>query len=240
MNYKEYVQQVSFRYYQPMMHPKGFASLSKILRSFNLSLEILNTRLPVRHKEAQQKLSTLLGIQRMSTFAIAAIINEAVSRMRDEESFVNVGVWHGFTLLAGMSQNPQKTCVGIDNFSKFGGPKDEFLERFQQRKSANHFFYEMDYRAYFAEIHEGAIGCYLYDGDHSYENQLEGLRLAEPTFSKDCVIVIDDINRSAPRQATLDFIKSSDCSYEILLDQQTCIPDHPTFWNGIMVLQRVH
>lgn len=238
MNYSDYVQQLSFRFYQPMTYPKGFVMLSRILRNFNISFEVFNTRLPQHSKNTRKKLSALLQIQRMSTFAIGAIMNEAVSRMRDDECFVNIGVWHGFTLLAGMSQNPQKFCVGVDNFSMFGGPREAFLERFTQLKGANHSFYEMDYRAYFSEIHKRPIGCYLYDGDHSYENQMQGLQIAEPFFSENCIVVIDDTNRSAPRQATLDFIEQSSHSYQIILDRKTCIPDHPTFWNGLMILQR--
>ncbi|GAK54542.1 tetratricopeptide repeat domain protein [Candidatus Moduliflexus flocculans] len=111
--------------------------------------------------------------------------------------------------------------------------------RFHTYKSDQHFLYEMDYRAYFAEVHRDQIGLYLYDGDHSYDNQLNGLRIAEPFFSENCCIVVDDTNRADPYQATLDFIKTSANAYRILLDQKTCIPDHPTFWDGIMILQRV-
>jgi hypothetical protein len=223
-----------------MMYPKGFVKLSRILHKFNVSFEILNTRLPEHARETQQKLSFLLELRRMSTFAIGAIVNEGVSRMAEKHCFLNIGTWYGFSLFAGMSGNFQKFCVGVDNFSGFDGPKEAFLKQFHQLKSPDHSFYEMDYQAYFAEVHKRPIGCYLYDGDHSYENQLQGLRIAEPFFSEVCIIVIDDTNRTAPRQATLDFVNNSSLSYQILLDQQTCVPDHPTFWNGLMVLQRVN
>ncbi len=239
MNYADYIQNVSFRLYQPMMYPKGFTKLSRVLRRFNCSLEVLNTRLPENARDSRNNLAEILRIPRMSTFAIGAILNEGVARLCDEQCFVNVGVWHGFTLLSGMIGNARKRCIGIDNFSEFDSPKEITTTRFQKYKSDSHDLYDMDYRAYFAEVHQGEIGLYLYDGNHSYENQLHGLRIAEPYFSGNCCIVVDDTNREEPRQATLDFIRSSSYTYRILLDQKTCIPDHPTFWDGIMILQRM-
>ena len=101
--------------------------------------------------------------------------------MLSHHAFVNVGVWQGFTLLAGML-NQDKTCVGIDNWSQFqtarfeenAPAKDEFLKRFAQSKSSNHFFYEMDYEIYFQHHHPDPIGFYFYDGSHRYEDQFKG------------------------------------------------------------------
>jgi hypothetical protein len=158
--------------------------------------------------------------------------------MPKEASFVNVGVWHGFTLLAGMVGNLQKYCIGIDNFTRFGGPKQQFLKRYYKYKSAHHHFYEMDYVDYFSTVHDSPIGVYIYDGDHSYDNQLNGLKLAEPFFSENCVVLVDDTNWKAPRQATIDFIRGSTNKYEILLDKTTSFLKDPTFWNGIIMFRR--
>jgi len=213
--------------------------LNRTLRPLNIGLELMNTKLPERRKEMQEKLHDLLRMPRMSTFAIGAIINKGVSEMSADSSFVNVGVWHGFTLLSGLAGNPEKRCIGVDNFSEFGGPREGFLDEFTKRKSPNHYFYEMDYRDYFSHKHSGRIGFYLYDGEHSYENQLEGLRIAEPFFSERCCVLVDDTNWEEPRQATLDFIASSRYKYQVLLDQNTGQNRHPTLWNGLFVFRRV-
>jgi hypothetical protein len=239
MEYVEFIQKISFRFYQPWMYPKGFTKLSKILKKFTVSLEVLNTRLPEHAQVLQGRLIELLTIPRMSTFAIGTILNEGVSRLADQTCFVNVGVWHGFTLLAGMKDNPHQRCIGIDNFSEFESPKAALMERFERYKSPQHAFYEMDYRAYFRQVHQGQIGLYLYDGEHSYANQLQGLRIVEPFLAEHGIILIDDTNRPDPRQATLDFISQSPHHYRIVLDQQTCIGDHPTFWNGLMILEKM-
>jgi hypothetical protein len=243
MGYVDYINQIGFKILQPDVPVTEFLKSNAWVKQYITSaqstgeLEVMNTEIPGEDRERIKKLGSLLNIPRMSTFAIAAIINKAVSLMREDLSYVNVGVWNGFTLLSGMVDNPRKTCVGIDNFSQFGGPRRAFLERFNKHKSAAHSFYDMDYRDYFRGPHRGMIGAYLYDGEHSYANQFEGLQVAEPYFADDCLVFVDDTNWSEPRSATLDFISQSANHYEILLDEMTCQNRHPTYWNGFMVLQ---
>ena len=239
MNYANYIEGISFRLYKPQTGLRGFGALSNLLSRFGLSLEVLNTRLPADVESTGERLRGLLGIPRMSTYAIGAMINKGVALMPDDTCFVNVGVWHGFTLLAGMARNPGKRCVGVDNFSAFGGPRAQFLERFGAHKSPVHHFYEMDYQDYFSRVHSGPIGLYMYDGEHGYDNQIQGLRIAEQFFSAGCVLLIDDTNWEAPRRAVMDFIADSRHQYRVLLDKTTSSNCHPTLWNGIMVLQRV-
>jgi hypothetical protein len=175
----------------------------------------------------------------MSTPAIAAIINRGVAEMKPGESFVNVGVWNGFTFLSGLAGNPDKVCVGVDNFSEFGGPRDAFLQRFNRLRSSSHQFHDMDYKDYFADVHKGTIGFYLYDGEHSYQNQFDGLKIAEPFFGERCFIMVDDTNHPEPQQATLDFVAASSNRYEVILDEKTKENLHPTWWNGVMLLRRI-
>ena len=239
MDFAEYIKGISFRFMGPNIYFKGFRRFSRWLGMLNISLEVMNTKLPENHKEMKDTLHELLEIPRMSTFAIGAMINKGVSEMSDDCCFVNVGVWHGFSFLAGIKNNPDKRCIGVDNFSQFGGPREEFCERFNKYKSTNHHFYDIDYKEYFANLHTGEIGFYIYDGDHDYENQMNGLRIAEPFLSENCVILIDDTNSDEPRQATLDFVAKRSPRYQILLDENSLFNMHPTLWNGIMILQKV-
>ena len=185
----------------------------------------------------KKAIGELCRVPKMSTFAIGAMINYGVSHLPEGTCFLNVGVWHGFSLLCAMSENPERKCIGVDNFSEFGGPRDAFLERFKKYKSPNHQFFDMGYEDYFANVHSLPIGFYFYDGDHGYENQLKGLQIAEPFFAENCLVMVDDTNWDAPRKGTLDFIKNSKHDYEILLDRTTFYNWHPTIWNGLMILQ---
>jgi hypothetical protein len=174
----------------------------------------------------------------MSTLAIAAVINRAVACMPPREAFVNVGTWHGFTLLAAMAGNPDAICVGIDDFSEFGGPREESAARFEAARSNRHSFYDMDYRDYLAEIHEGPIGVYLYDGADSYEAEFEALEAAERFFADDCVLITDDANHAPRRQAMLDFVARRPGEYGVVADIGTGAKTHPTFWNGLLVVRK--
>ena len=203
-----------------------------------MEFDVAITRLPERRKETRARLSDLCRIPRMSTYALGAIINRIVAGLPAGQAFVNVGVWNGFTLLAGMAGNADRRCVGVDNFSEFGGPRAAFLARFEARRSDLHEFHDMDYRAYLDGVHRGPIGFYIYDGDHAYEHQLRGLEVAEPHLAPGAWLLVDDTNDEEPRRATLDFVAARRGEYAVVFDRRTASNLHPTFWNGVMLVRR--
>ena len=245
MNYEDFIQNIEFSGIDPMVEAISFSAEFRSLRVLidaRTGLNQLDRRLailPENQDEYLELLSPISDLPRMSTFAVAAIISRTVGDLAPDTAYVNIGIWHGYTLLAGMLGNQKKTIVGVDNFSEFGGPKDHARNIFEQFKGENHFFYDLDYRDYFSNFHEGEIGFYFYDGEHSYENQIEGLRVAEKFFAPGAVIMVDDTNWEGPRRATLDFISESPNTYKIILDRRTAWDGHPTFWNGIIVFRRV-
>jgi Methyltransferase domain len=185
----------------------------------------------------KELLAPLLPIRRMSRLTNAALLNVAVRSMPEDRAFVNVGVWNGFTMLAAMAGNDDKLCVGVDNFSEFGGPKEAFLERFASRRSQSHRFFDRDYVDFFAAGLDRPLGVYLYDGEHSYENQYRGLMVADPFYAEDALVVVDDTNLERARRATLDFVRDSRLEWRVVYDQRTARTRHPTLWNGLMILR---
>lgn len=226
-SFRDYVSGISFRSIKPNMPATPID-------------EFYNTKLPEDDKQMKEILLQLFRIPKMSTLALAAIINKGVSQLESQQAFVNVGVWNGFSFLSGMINNVTKRCIGIDNFCSFGSPREDFLKRFSEYKSENHYFYDMDYIDYFNRLHHGPIGFYFYDAAHDYENQLKGLQVAEPYFAKNCIIMVDDTNWIHPRKATIDFILQSKNNYEVILDVRTHYNCHPTFWNGVIILQKMN
>ena len=185
-----------------------------------------------------RRLREICRVPRMSTIAVAGIIHKCVASIQPPHVFLNVGVWNGFSFLSGLVNNPDKACIGVDNFSQFGGPRDAFLARFEKYKSPRHQFHDVDYQEYFARLHRDPIGFYIFDGPHTYEDQFKGLSVAEPFFSENCLVLVDDTNWEAAYRGTLDFIARSPHRYRMLLDQKTTRNCHPTFWNGVMLFQR--
>jgi len=219
--------------------PYGYKYFNFVSNKLGVSFDILNTILPENENIINiEKLKELCKIPRMSTFANGVIINKFVNDMPEDQAYVNVGVWQGFSFLAGLINNNNKKCIGIDNFSEFGGPRTEFLRRFNVLKSEIHSFYDMDYKFFFKKKCHDPIGVYFYDGAHDYNNQMTGLKIAEPFFAENAIILIDDTNWSEPYNATLDFINERKDLYEIIFDVKTAFPGHPTFWNGLMILRK--
>lgn len=239
MDHKEFMNGIGFRFLPPeRKRPSGLRGLSLALRKVGVHIEVMNTQLPEDQEHYRRVLSPVCRVPRMSTFAVAAIINRIVRSLPEDRCFVNVGCWNGFTFLSGMAGNPHKRCIGIDNFSHPNAPRQAFLDRFERFKGPNHVFHEMGFEQYFGGVHEGAIGFYIYDGGHTYNDQYEGLRRAEPYFADDCLILVDDTNWDQVRQANLDFMGHRPGQYELIFDRRTHRNGHPTFWNGVMVLRR--
>ena len=244
MEYERFLQEIRFHDMEPMtehiavnydVHSRE--TLRAAQKRFR-AIDVHAADLPEDKEAFEAMLKPALKVPRMSTFANGAIIARTVQEMAPGTSYVNVGIWNGFSFFAGMVAGPDRTVVGIDNFSQFGGPKDQAMAVFERLKGPQHSFYDMDYRDYFSHVHEGEIGFYFYDGEHSYENQLQGLKVAEPYFSKDCIVLVDDTNWEEPRQATLDFVAQSSNTYRMLFDEKTAWNGHPTYWNGLMLLRR--
>lgn len=200
-------------------------------------LEVLNTVFPSHDQELKNRLSKLVDVPRMSSLAIAGIINRAVERLPQGQAYLNVGVWNGYSFLAGLLGNESKRCIGVDNFSQFGGPAKAFQSRYDKLRGPAHSFHDLDYEVYLKEIHSESLGLYFYDGEHSYTNQYRGLWAAEKFFAPGCLVLVDDTNWNDPRQATLDFVAASQNDYRLVLDVRTPFSGHPTWWNGLMILE---
>jgi predicted O-methyltransferase YrrM len=239
LSFADYAAALGFRYILPEtpLHPGTYSTMLMALGEAGADIEIANTILPDDGEHTRAHLAPLCRIPRMSTFAVGALIHRAVADMPPDRVFLNVGVWHGFTLLAGMAGHPDRVCIGVDNFSEFGGPREAFLARFGALRGPRHRFYELDYRDYFARVHLEPIGVYFYDGDHAYAHQLQGLRLAEPYFAPGTLVFVDDINAADARRAALDFVEQSRWTWQVLLDRRTAQNAHPTLWNGLMILE---
>lgn len=229
---------------------KGFTPHSLPQAGDPQDWEWKDTCLPDNDAGFKQLLAPLQAVPKLSTFAMAALINFAVRQMPDSQCFLNIGTWYGFSFLAGMLGNPGKACIGVDNFSNDivstlklrlppSNPEPHFRGWFEQFRSPMHAFFQLEFRDYFQLFHHNQpIGLYFYDADHAYEAQYQGLALAEPFLAPGAWILVDDINEVGPYHATLDFLADHREHYELAFEQKTCINGHPSFWNGLMLLQK--
>ena len=129
MDYSEYVKGFSFRFVDPQtrlpISDSYFQSrLASILDSGEMGIpervgalfDLINTKHPETNAEIRSNMKKLISVPRMSTSAIGAIINRSVSEMKPDETFVNVGVWFGFTFFSGIVGNEGRNLRGHRQF----------------------------------------------------------------------------------------------------------------------------
>jgi len=241
MNPAEFARAIQFQ---------GFSPLTLPSQGEPEHWEWQDTLLPENDPGFKTLLAPLQAIPKLSTFAMAALINFAVRQMPSQQCFLNIGTWYGYSFLAGVIGNPTKICIGVDNFSNDivstlnlrlppSDPEPHFRAWFDQQRSPMHAFFKLEFRDYFELFHQNMpIGLYFYDADHAYSAQYEGLALAHPCLAPGAWILVDDINEEGPYRATLDFLHDHRDQYTLAFEQKTCCNGHPSFWNGLMLLQK--
>jgi len=193
--------------------------------------------------------------QCMSTENIMFFINEIVKKFAKNGTYLEVGIYRGCSLLSAALFNPSTRCIGIDNFSQFNynsidgwKPSDnldnvnilkENLKKFDNPKNIE--VYNMDYREaidhLFSKDPNLKVNVYYYDGKHSYENQLEGLRTMLPYLAEKCIIFVDDINWKQVERANNDFLKENP-DFRSVFKIKTVDNWSEDWWNGFEVIVR--
>lgn len=129
--------------------------------------------------------------------------------------YLEVGSWMGSTLCAAIHGNTVQ-AVAIDNWSEFGGPKDEFaynVDRFAT-PGVQVAFIESDFRDVDYAALPGPFNIYLFDGPHKAIDQYQGLSLPLPCLADQFVFIVDDWNWQRVRDGTTAAI--SQCGLTIL------------------------
>jgi hypothetical protein len=160
----------------------------------------------------QHKLpSEIIQMKGMSGRKYRYFINNLVAILGAPE-YLEVGSWAGSTACAAMHGNAGRFLC-IDNWSEFGGPRDQFLSntQFARNSRIDFQFIESDFRAVdFSSI--GLFNIYLFDGPHEARDQYDGLMMALPALQREFVFVVDDWNWNRVRQGTFSALKESGIS----------------------------
>jgi predicted O-methyltransferase YrrM len=166
-----------------------------------------------------------------------ALLNLAASCLGQEEAYVEVGVFHGASLIAAMLGNESKRFFGIDSF--------EFREASLEKVEANLAHYGLDVPEIivgdaFELVPAGAlrdtpIGVWYYDAAHSFEAQVEGLRIAEPHLVPGALVIVDDTDWDDVDRAMDAYLAEQPLARRILaIDGNT--RGAPQWWEGMQVL----
>jgi len=195
----------------------------------------------------------------MSSENIQFMVNEIVKEFASSGVYLEVGIYRGCSLLSAALFNKNTRCIGIDNFSQFkdlsvskffdtGFPTD-YKNNEEVLKSnllkfgnpENIEYYRMDYKEaismLFSKEPDLKVDVYFYDGGHSYETQIEGLRIILPYLAKKSVILVDDINWGFVEKANEDFINENpEFNSEFKIKTKRNLSSD--WWNGFEILAR--
>jgi len=132
--------------------------------------------------------------------------------------YLEVGCWKGSSTCAAMYGN-NMTVYAIDNFSEFGGPKEEFANNVFKYRGTNDFhFVEKDcWKVTAEDLNNVKFNIYLYDGAHEYEDQYNAVKYYKDFMEDEFILIVDDYNWYRVSEGTEQAIK--DCNLEVVYKQ---------------------
>jgi len=174
-----------------------------------------------------------LSIEGMSSRYVRNLLNKSVSY--PDTRYLEIGVWKGSTLYSALYKNNPSYAVAIDNFSSFGGPKQEF-ENNMSDIEAKYEFIDQDCFSVDISKFNKQFNVYFYDGKHSELDQEMALTYYYEALDNSFLYICDDYNIPHVKTGTQKGIEK--CNLKIL-DEQT-LPskfngDTSSWWNGIWI-----
>ena len=171
--------------------------------------------------------------------------------------YLEIGTWKGSSFVSAMWGNLNANATVIDNWSEFGGPRDEFdanttLHLGVDRASLD--VRDEDCFALSEPLRDAAYNVYLYDGAHDFESQRRAITDVWHALTDECVIIVDDWNDADVRSGTLQglrdvavqhgFYKTISLCIRLTYDNTHTPLDEAAvdFWNGVgvFVVDKTH
>jgi hypothetical protein len=125
---------------------------------------------------------------------------------KEDARYLEIGTWKGSSVCSAMCGNKAKV-ICIDNWSEFGGPKNEFLINFNKYKGENEasFIEEDCYKVNITELSK--INIYMYDGNHTKDSHYNALVHYYNCLDTIFIFIVDDWNWKDVRDGTCEALK---------------------------------
>ncbi len=187
------------------------------------------------------------GIPNLAEENVLALLNLAASLLPPGESYVEVGTYHGASLIGAMRGNTGD-FVAVDAFT-FGptetkGRELPAADRAALEENLRRFGCEgatiLEGDAF--ELLEGGalgdrrVGVYYYDGPHDREAELRGLRAVGPWLAEEALIVVDDHDWERVSTAVQEYL-AGEPGARLLFEIPGEDRGHPQWWEGVAVLR---
>jgi hypothetical protein len=166
----------------------------------------LSLRKTDEHNSKLTRVNEILKMEGMSGQKTRHFYNNICS-MADAR-YLEIGTWKGSSLCSAMYGN-KMTCVAVDNWSEFNGPKEEFMYNFNKFKGDNNATF-IEKNCW--DINPTTIGkfnIYMYDGNHTTTSHFQALSHYLPCLDNEFIYLVDDWNWENVRNGTMDSIKKN-------------------------------
>ncbi|ABT16351.1 hypothetical protein ATCVMO0605SPH_272R [Acanthocystis turfacea Chlorella virus MO0605SPH] len=154
----------------------------------------------------------------------------------EDARYLEIGAWKGSSTCSALCGN-EATVTVIDNWSEFGGPRDECMANIVKVTDSNHVTI-VDHDSFTLDLKylPNKYNMYLYDGCHKRESHEKALTYYQDVLDDVFIFVCDDWNWGDVQDGTRDAIKKLGLivEHEIIefTDYNGC---RDTFWNGIAI-----
>lgn len=156
------------------------------------------------------------------------MLNRLVSKMPEEECYLEVGTLEGRTIEAAAHGNERKWLVACDPGDKYHAAPGEL--------GHNITFYPTKWQEVLSRL-TLPIGLMFYDGDHSERATVEFMQYVLPYMAREAVLVLDDWDRTEVRSGAF----AAGSGWRLLrempayTDGLSCPPDHFGYYFGVAV-----
>jgi hypothetical protein len=158
-----------------------------------------------------------------------------VAHLEEREAFVAFGLGAGDSLLAAISGNREKLCIGIhDRQPPFHGTI--FRRRFDELSNEECHFIEPTFESCVDRLDDRSIGMCLVSAD-SHELVAQRLANCEPHLAENAYLLIENCNCIRTRETGFKFMSASRNQYRALVDARATVADALTWGRGLLVLQ---
>ena len=150
-------------------------------------------------------------------------------------------MWKGSTAIAALRGNHKRlNYTVIDDFSEFGGPRQEFVDNWKRLIGGEPNLIDQDCFS-FNPIERGIsnIDVYFYDGEHQEINQYRALQHYYDAMADTFIFMVDDWSWAKVQNGTYRAI--NELGFKTLHKQEFYGSDDSNgWWNGcgIFVLQK--
>jgi len=166
-----------------------------------------------------------------------ALLHHAAALLPSTETYVEVGSLRGTSLIAAMLDNEGKDFVAIDDFSMGEASRSQLEQNLARFDRTGAKIVEGDaFTILRGDALAGrSVGVYYYDAAHTYEQQLDGLRLAEPHLADEALLIVDDTDWDFVEQAVDDYLREQPKAKQLLAVGGKDAGS-PAWWEGVRVL----